>query len=354
MRINVAVPDARVSADVLDSALEAVTRLDESMIEHGTPTFHSALKAGRVKWRPEPPGQEHFDHAGVVLQRGHGDCDDLAPWHAASLRATGRDPEAEAFVRQSGPNRWHAIVRRGDGTIEDPSAEAGMYQYQAQARNGIHGAALPLILSGAHVGTYVARPQLMIRPLKNPGGGLEAWQARADLPWHTLPSRSPGDVALVSLHRSPVASQSIVGCCRGAVRLGEESGDVDEDDLDRVSAIADLCDGADWYELAGVYGEEHADAAVALVGSIFGGLAKIVKKAFPLAKQAIKFVPGVGPAASLAFDMIPVHGAKRGKPKRVVLHHRPGEDRAKQTGAKHARARGAGYHGLDVRIRHNT
>ena len=88
--------------------------------------FSDAVSAGRVRWKPEPPGDEHFDLSTTVAKRGWGDCDDLAPWRAAELRVTGQDPEAYSYVYPSGPHRWHAIVRRGDGSDEDPSRAAGM------------------------------------------------------------------------------------------------------------------------------------------------------------------------------------------------------------------------------------
>lgn len=320
MRVNVAIPEAHVQAPVLDAALEATTRLNESLIHADkVPMFRDTVE--RVRWKPEPPGEEHFDHAGVVLGRGWGDCDDLAPWHAASLRTSGEDRGARAIVKRSGPNRWHAVVRRSDGSIDDPSREAGMGR-----TNGVLGGVLPLMLrpqSSVVGGSYMLRPQLALRPVRDREGQVEAWQARADLPWHWLPGRSPTDVAMVSLHASPVSSQAVVGACHGLLQLGEAN-DVDDHVLDRAAAIADGCNGASWEELADMYGEEHATAAGEVVGSFFGGLGRALKKAatapihlashipgvkqalryaMPLAQQALPFVPGVGPIAAQAFRM---------------------------------------------------
>jgi hypothetical protein len=126
MRIRIAVPEQFVDPTVIDAALEAVTRLDESMIRQGqAPTSHEAIAAGAI-WRPENMGDEHFDHAGTIATRGWGDCDDWAPLHAATLRASGEDPGAVARVVPSGPSTYHAIVQRTDGAIEDPSVAAGM------------------------------------------------------------------------------------------------------------------------------------------------------------------------------------------------------------------------------------
>jgi hypothetical protein len=246
------------------------------LLEKGVvPPFRTAVNA--VRWKPEPPGDEHFDHAAVVLGRGWGDCDDLAPWHAASLRATGQDPGARAFVKKSGPNRWHAVVRRSDGSVDDPSKEAGM----GQRTNGVLGGALPMMMRPSsvvgEVGTYVARPQLALRPVFDRTGQPEAWQARADLPWHWVPGKSPTDVAMVSLHASPVSSQAVAGACEGLINLGEAN-DVDDEILARAACISDAVQGASWDELEEVYGPEHATAAGQLVGSFFGGLTKPFRK----------------------------------------------------------------------------
>jgi len=311
MRINVAVPEAHVSQPILDAALEATTRLNESMLDEGqVPPFREAVN--HVRWKPEPPGDEHFDHAGVVLGRGWGDCDDLAPWHAASLRVTGEDEGARAIVRRSGPRRWHAIVQRSDGSIDDPSREAGM----GKRGVGVMGAGLPRMSKAPRhsvVGSYIMRPELALRPVTDSAGQIEAWQARSDLPWHWLPGKSPTDVAMASLHASPVPDQAIVGSCHGLIDLGEAN-DVDGAALDRAGAIALACEGADWYEVADEYGPEHATAAAHVVGSFFGSLGKIVSKAIPVVSKAVQFVPGVGPIASTALDMA-------SPALRKVLHH---------------------------------
>lgn len=304
MRINVAVPEPHVSAPVLDAALEATTRLNESMLRSGDlPPFN--VRNPQAIWKPEPPGQEHFDHGRIVLGRGWGDCDDLAPWLAATRRAQG-DRGAHAFVRKSGAKRWHALVRRGDGTVEDPSLAAGMPR--RGRGHGVMGASQPFMLSG--VGSYELRPQLALRPVPSRRGLIEAWQARADLPWHVQPGVSPTDVAMVSLHASPVSDQALVGALCGAIDLGEAS-DANPEHLDRLACIRDMLDGCDWEECAAEYGDDHADAAAAVVGSFFKRLGRKLKRGWrkvrkpllryaPLAAAAI---PGVGPAAAAAFQM---------------------------------------------------
>lgn len=343
MRINVAVPEKNVSAPILDAMLEATTRVDQALIKEGSvPTFREAVD--RVRWAPEPPGDEHFDHAALVLQRGKGDCDDMAPWHAASLRMTGEDRGAKAIVKKSGPNRWHAVVQRSDGSIDDPSREAGMGQRGAQ---GVSGAGLAVMGVSSVVGAYdVTRPLLALRPSRDAQGKIESWQARADLPWRWQPGESATDIAMAALHASPVSSQSIAGALRGGVTLGLHSKLVDDGTLDHAEAVAEACDGADWHDLESVYGEDIADAAMQSIGSLFGGFKKVFRKVAnnplvnplklaeklpgpfgglarmanpaailnpgamlreassnPLFKTGLSFIPGVGPVASQALTM---------------------------------------------------
>jgi hypothetical protein len=316
MRVNVAIPEANVSAPVLNAALESVTRLDEALLaEDRVPTFDEGVKAG-VRWKPEPPGAEHFDHAGTVLQRKWGDCDDLAPWHAASLRATGEDPDATAIVRRSGPKRWHAIVRRGDGSIDDPSRTAGMGQPQ-----GVLGASLPLMYTRPSAivgGTYIVRPAIALRGFRGKA------QARADMPWHWKEhledKPTPTDYAMATLHSSPLASTALVGAIDGACRLAIAGGYADPEHIKRLNAIADMIQGADARDVATLYGVEHALAGCEVVGSFFGkiakgasSLAKVVPggslalklASGPLGKKALQFIPGIGPIASSALELAP-------------------------------------------------
>jgi hypothetical protein len=299
MRINLAIPEANVKAPVLDAALEAITRLNEELVRSGvSPTSDQLISAG-AKWKPEKPGEEHFDHGGIIAARGHGDCDDWAPLHAASLRVTGVDPGATAIVRKSGPKRWHAIVQRSDGSIDDPSLAAGM---PGPARDvGVRGAWVPVMHEPTHDvgGSFIATPHLALRPIADRFGQLESWQARADLPWHWGPGRGPGDVAMASLHQSPVSDQAIVGAVRGAYRLGTASGFAHPEHCKRLAAISAACQGADWAEMADEYGPAHATAAAQVVGSFFGKALKRLKKlASPLLKAGLSFVPGGGLAAA--------------------------------------------------------
>lgn len=313
MRLQIAIPEKHVSKPVLDAALEATTRLNEKMLREGDcPTDLQLIRQG-ARWRPEPPGQEHFDHGAKIASRGDGDCDDWAPLRAARLRVTGEDPGAIAEVRKTGRKRWHATVTRSDGREDDPSIDAGM---PTPGRSvGIVGAWVPVMRDSVHGvgGAFINTPQLALRPITTSHGEIESWQARADLPWHWRPDPTrkptPSEIAMVTLHRSPVSSTAICGAVLGAFELGLAN-DADPEQLKRLSAIRALCEGASWEDVAETFGPEHATAAGAIVGSFFGkafkGLKKVVKKAgkivSPLAKAGLSLVPG-GNLASAALSM---------------------------------------------------
>lgn len=84
-----------------------------------------------VRYQPEPQNTvEEFAAIPVVLERKWGDCDDLAPWRVAELREQGENAKIRIQWRAlpNGNGRlFHIVVRRGDGSIEDPSARLGMH-----------------------------------------------------------------------------------------------------------------------------------------------------------------------------------------------------------------------------------
>lgn len=295
MRINIAIPEQHVKKPVLDGALEAVTRLNESLLEAGqTPTDEQLIAKGAI-WKPEPPGQEHFDHGGIIAERGHGDCDDWAPLRAARLRVTGEDPGARAVVRKTGAKRWHATVIRSDGSEDDPSVDAGM---RSRRPIGVHGAWLPLMQRpGVHgVGGGVRTPPIALRPvLSRDGAEIVGWQARTDMPWS-------GDAAMVSTHGSGSSSSAVVGSLLGARDLAVCCGYGEPEELKRLSAIAEACEGAPWEDLAATYGKDHADAASSIVGSFFGkALRKVGRVVRKVSAPALSLVPG-GSLATAAFN----------------------------------------------------
>lgn len=372
MRIRLGVPDElddRDRKEALDAALESVTRTVSSLVRNGhAPPAAGAIKTGRVKWKPEPPGDEHFDLPKTILGRGWGDCDDLAPWHAGSLRAAGIDPGARAIVKKSGPQRWHAVVRRSDGTIEDPSLHAGM----GKGVNGDPGT----------VGGYgaIAPPMsadgrlcLAICPSRDPKHP-NIWFARCDVPDRL----EPWDWCSTSAARDP--KKAVLHAVRGCQQVAGE--DMDPEDAARLGAFHDLILGADPVEVAdyldavmgdevdvdgcmqdathsvGWFGSNILKAVTAPVTSAVNfvkhpslkNLSRIatdpitssLRAAQPFAKVAnmampfAKFVPGLGPLAAAGIDFV-----AQGVPKNFG-------DFAKQ--AMHAAAAGIPIPGLPPQL----
>ena len=263
MDVRIAIPDRHVSEGVLNAGLEAVTRVDEALIKEGSaPTFSDAIRQG-VRWQPEPPGQESFDHAMKVAARGWGDCDDLAPHRAASLRVSGQDPNAKAVVYKSGPGRWHAIVQRGDGRLEDPSRTAGMSVREGSRAAGIApavvGAMGKVVVGGA------VRPFVAVR--RDDTGYL----ARVD-----VPIDDSACLSCVQAGRSP--SHALAGCMAGACMVGGASEMVDEDTLDKMWAMQGLMKGAPLKEVAQVVGAEAAKDALLTLREIAPDLVEELRK----------------------------------------------------------------------------
>jgi len=204
MRIRLSMPSGTLTPEAINAALEAVTLTNESLLQTGKyPTAKQAI-AGGVRWKAEPPGDEHFDIAPTVLGRMWGDCDDLAPYHAASLRVTGEDEEARAIVKKTGPKRWHALVQRSDGSIDDPSKWAGM---PSKGKGPRFAPVLsPLVVGGIPEG----RLAVHTAPFKGQR------YARVDIP-HMVPC----DMALASCARGANEQQALLRALQGARVMGE-------------------------------------------------------------------------------------------------------------------------------------
>lgn len=254
MDVRIAVPEEHITAPILNAGLEMNTRVNEKLIEAGkSPTFREAVKAG-VRWRPEPPGLESFDHGTKVIKRGWGDCDDLAPLHAASLRVSGEDRGAKAIAYQSGPHRWHSIVQRSDGRLEDPSQNAGMRVQKGSEAAGIPPAVVGCMASMRGINGPV-RPFVAVR--RDEVG----WIARTDVPWqgsdYAISVRDHGESPSAALARSMKRAAIVGGCAR--VVSGEH--------MDKLYCLSGLLSGESARDCAGVFGADTVrDALESLAG----------------------------------------------------------------------------------------
>lgn len=128
MTIRLVIPE--VTGDVLLDALGVLQSLNELWLsKNATPETVVGLYESGVRYSRDDATEEWLPIP-ILYQRGVGDCEDLAAARAALLRFTGEDPDARAFAYRSRPNTWHAVVMRGDGSIEDPSARLGMYSHR--------------------------------------------------------------------------------------------------------------------------------------------------------------------------------------------------------------------------------
>lgn len=129
MRIAVSTElDGVADDEVIQTCLDLSQALCELYLR--THPHTPPLYASGVVYRREPRsitarGPEDFATVPLMLRRGWGDCDDLAPWRAAELTLWGY-PARATVVRVR--NGWHVVVTAPDGsTVDDPSAQLGMY-----------------------------------------------------------------------------------------------------------------------------------------------------------------------------------------------------------------------------------
>jgi hypothetical protein len=325
------VPEEFVSAEVLAPALETVTRMNQRLIRQGkVPHAEKAIAAG-VRWREEPPNTpESFDHAGLVMARGWGDCDDLAPYMAASMRESGEDPKASATMFKSGPGRWHAVVRRGDGSERDPSVEAGMGKISG-GPFGIGAAVVAPMFAPPCVVGGCARPAVAIRRVVSAKGNV-GYDARCDLPY----DRS--DYALSASQRHKSAVDALCGAILGACVVGQASGNVDESHVRKLLGIVGILEGEDPHKLIATLGRSAVVGAIPFVltlpsvtglqaltterlrtgASVGFNFGKFMKVLGPIASAAVSFVPGIGPIASQAINVTTALASKTMSPDQAL------------------------------------
>lgn len=113
----------RVPATIgaIECAVEGLTALNYKAMhtaQLGGGGFPPLYSSG-ILYRREPHGTEFWQNAIDLLRSREGDCEDLAAYRAAELRSIGE--LASVGVIQNPSGSYHAVVRRQDGSIEDPS-----------------------------------------------------------------------------------------------------------------------------------------------------------------------------------------------------------------------------------------
>lgn len=275
MRIRLGVSpdiDHDTMGEAIDAALESVAVSQVPLIEQGkVPDIRDAIKAGKVKWKPEPPGDEHFDDAKTVLARGWGDCDDLAPWLAASLRASGELPDAYPYVYQSGPKRWHAVVDDGHGNRLDPSKWAGMGK-----KSSVNGYADYGVVGAVWAPMFEDQLALAAHP------HTAGWAARVDVPDQSLP------ISWSTVAHGIDPRRAMMAAIQGACGFCDVAGDPHEDDIARLIGIE---------ALLATHGD--IDAAAESIGEDYIGFLPMLapaaaQLAAPMANKLMSKIPGMG------------------------------------------------------------
>ena len=112
--------------DILVAMLEALVLANVLYLRHRPAT--PPLYASGVPYVVEPPGRDNWQDIPRSLALGEGDCEDLACWRIAELRVRHNENARPHITAKKIGNftLFHIMVRRGDGSIEDPSRILGM------------------------------------------------------------------------------------------------------------------------------------------------------------------------------------------------------------------------------------
>ena len=108
-------------ADMYAAALEGLVQVN-GLILGKNPELPPLYDSGAV-YAARP--HNTWRRADQINGEGWGDCEGLSAWRVAELRE-GEDPGSRVGIYHTGPQKYHAIVIRGDDAIEDPSVALGM------------------------------------------------------------------------------------------------------------------------------------------------------------------------------------------------------------------------------------
>lgn len=109
--------EALVTIDQMYLRTHHVPRLYESGVRYQEEplTNQASLNSGA------PQRVEEFAAIPAILEKGWGDCDNLAPWRVAELREAGEPAKIRVQWKRhpgTGQKLYHIVVRRADGSVE--------------------------------------------------------------------------------------------------------------------------------------------------------------------------------------------------------------------------------------------
>ena len=125
--LRMVISDSQLSDGVLSALLESLITIDVEYLHRRMvgsdpvpPLFMSGVRyAVDNRWLD----------VGACRKQGKADCKSLVAWRVAELRLAGEHASPRVIrqrERKDGRAMWHVLVRRGNGTLEDPSRILGM------------------------------------------------------------------------------------------------------------------------------------------------------------------------------------------------------------------------------------
>lgn len=122
MHVRIDVPPI---PEAIEAVAEGLVRLNVALMRFADKRGVQlpALYESGITYRREPHGREWWESAedvAALANKRSGDCEDLAAYRAAELRYWDGEMARVKIIRTQ-RGTFHAIVARGDGTLEDPS-----------------------------------------------------------------------------------------------------------------------------------------------------------------------------------------------------------------------------------------
>lgn len=115
------------SLATLDRLLAALIGMNVDYLRDVGPTCVPLLYETHVRYLPDLVGRERWATIPHVYTRGIGDCKSLSAWRCAELIVRGENAIAcVQEILQGEGSIFHVLVRREDGSLEDPSWRLGM------------------------------------------------------------------------------------------------------------------------------------------------------------------------------------------------------------------------------------
>jgi hypothetical protein len=102
----------------LEAAVEGLTAIN-CVLLNALGESAPRLYTSGVRYRQ--PGKTEWHTVADLYDLLTGDCKDLVAARCAELRVFESEPATPCVYLTSREGRYHAVVRRADGTIEDPS-----------------------------------------------------------------------------------------------------------------------------------------------------------------------------------------------------------------------------------------